>query len=119
MMLYRQRIRIQHLHQAQYRFDALQPQFTNDLRAFHNGRRRWTTQVRFGQLNHPLGHAPSQYPNNNYPDPSTPSSPHSTHTTTQTSILQPDINEPTPTANQHPKQQNPTTPQSFHSPRCY
>lgn len=31
IMLYRQRLRIQDLHQEQNRFDALQPQFTNDL----------------------------------------------------------------------------------------
>nr|POE49716.1 hypothetical protein CFP56_31168 [Quercus suber] len=43
IMLFCQRLRIQDLHQVQYRFDALQPRFTNDLRAFHN-RRRWTTQ---------------------------------------------------------------------------
>ncbi|KAL0011589.1 hypothetical protein SO802_006697 [Lithocarpus litseifolius] len=43
LMLYRQRMRIQELHHTQYRFDGLQPQFTNELRAFHN-RRRWTTQ---------------------------------------------------------------------------
>ncbi|KAL0014775.1 hypothetical protein SO802_001844 [Lithocarpus litseifolius] len=46
IMLYRQRLRIQDLHQVQYKFDALQPQFSNDLRAFHNHRRRWTTQIR-------------------------------------------------------------------------
>lgn len=36
IMLFMQRQRIQELHQVQYRFDALQPQFTNDLRAYHN-----------------------------------------------------------------------------------
>lgn len=72
-MLYRQRLKLQDLHQVQYRFDALQPQFTNELRAFH--RRRWTTQIRFGHLNQNHGHAApgDLFPEN--PNPSTPSSP--------------------------------------------
>ena len=36
LMLFRQRQCIQELHQMQYRFDAVQPQFTNELRAYHN-----------------------------------------------------------------------------------
>lgn len=50
LMLYRQLMRIQELHHTQYRFDGLQPQFTNELRAYHNRRRRRTTQVRYGPL---------------------------------------------------------------------
>lgn len=34
--LYRQRMRIQRLHQVQFRFDTLEPLFTNDLRVFFN-----------------------------------------------------------------------------------
>ena len=50
LMLFKQRQRIQELHYVQYRFDALQPQFTNKLCAYHNRMRRWTTQVCFGQV---------------------------------------------------------------------
>lgn len=87
----------------QYKFDALQPQFTNELRAYHNRRRRWTTQVRFGFVDHshnqvPLNSSPSEHPGpstpsthnqvplisspSEHPDPSTPSTPHSPHTNT-------------------------------------
>lgn len=72
-MLNRQRLKLQDLHQVQYRFDALQPQFTYELRAFH--RRRWTTQIRFGHLNQNHGHAAPDDLLPAYPDPSTPSSP--------------------------------------------
>nr|POE57138.1 hypothetical protein CFP56_34102 [Quercus suber] len=84
IMLYSQRLRIQDLHQVQYRFDALQPQFTNDLRAFHNRRRRWTTQIRYGLFNHPTNHAAPTHPNTAYLDPSTPSTPHSPYAETLT-----------------------------------
>lgn len=73
---YIDRVRIQDLHQVQYRFDALQPQFTNKLRAFH--RRRWTTQVRFGHLNQNHGHAsagevfPKRLDHNTPNSPNTP-----------------------------------------------
>lgn len=73
--LYRQRMRIQDLHQVQFQFDTLQLQFSNDLRAFHS--RRWTTQIRFGHLTQTLGHAAPFDPFLEFPDPSTPSSPHS------------------------------------------
>ena len=66
--LYRQRLRIQDLHQVQYKFDALQPQFSNDLKAFHNRQRRWTTQIRYGFFNHPFDHAIPSHPNSNYPE---------------------------------------------------
>lgn len=72
-MLYRQRVSIQDLHQVQYRFDALQPQFINELRAFH--RMRWTTQVRFGQLNQNQGQTSAGETFLGHPVPSTPSSP--------------------------------------------
>ena len=70
---YIDRVRIQDLHQVQYRFDALQPQFTNELRAFH--RRRWTTQVRFGHLNQNHGHVSASKVFPKHLDHSTPSSP--------------------------------------------
>ena len=73
--LYRQKVRIQDLHQVQFRFDALEPQFSNELRAFH--RRRWTTQIKFGHLTQTLGHATPFDPFPEYFDPSTPSPPHS------------------------------------------
>lgn len=78
LMLYRQRLRIQELHNTQYRFDGLQPQFTNELRVYHNRRRRWTTQVRFGPM-HPASSQTQHHHNHIFPDPSTPSSPLSLH----------------------------------------
>ena len=76
LMLYRQRLRIQELHHSQYRFDGLQPQFTNELRAYHNHGRRWATQVRFGPI--PLASSQTHHPNHShgFPDPSTPHSLH-------------------------------------------
>ena len=75
-MLFRQRHHIQELHQVQYRFDALQSQFTNDLRAFHNQRRRWTTQARFGFVDHNQNQVPLNFSPFGHPNPSTPSTPH-------------------------------------------
>lgn len=46
--LYRQRMRIQRLHQVHFRFDTLEPLFTNDLRAYYNPRQGWTSQICFG-----------------------------------------------------------------------
>lgn len=89
IMLIRQRLRIQDLHQVQFRFDALQPQFSNDLRAYHNRRRRWTTQIRYGFLNQAHAHANPINLNPPFLDPSTPSSTHSPHATTPTSNFQP------------------------------
>lgn len=89
IMLFRQRLRIQDLHQVQFRFDALQPQFSNDLRAYHNLRRRWTTQIRYGFLNQAHVHANPINLNPPFLDPSTPSSTHSPHATTPTSNFQP------------------------------
>ena len=82
LMLYRQRLRIQDLHQVQFRFDALQPQFSNYLRASHDCRRRWTTQVRFGFTRHTSVRANHQTHPPIYPDPSTPSTEHSHHAST-------------------------------------
>ena len=79
IMLYRQRLRTQELHQVQYKFDALQPQFSNYLRASHNRRRRWTTQVCFGPILHNQAHASQQPHPTAFPNPSTPSSEHSYH----------------------------------------
>lgn len=50
--LYRQRRRIQRLHQVQFGVDVVEPMFSNELRAYYNRRRRWTTQVHFGHLHH-------------------------------------------------------------------
>ena len=50
--LYRQRRRIQCLHQVQFGVDVVEPMFSNELRAYYNRRRRWTTQVHFGHLHH-------------------------------------------------------------------
>ena len=64
MSLFRQRRRIQQLHQVQFGFDALEPHFINALRAFYNRRRCWTTQIRFGNLyHHHLPHLDNQHPN--------------------------------------------------------
>ena len=54
MMIFRQQYRIQNLHQVRYSFDALEPPFSNDLRAFYNKRRRWTTRPNFGNMQHQL-----------------------------------------------------------------
>ena len=79
IMLYRQRLRTQELHQVQNRFDALQPQFSNYLRASHNRRRRWTTQVCFGPILHNPAHASQQPYPPAFPNPSTPSFEHLYH----------------------------------------
>lgn len=50
MMLFRQRYRIQNLHQVQYNFDALEPHFSNNLRAFYNQRRKWTSRTYFSNM---------------------------------------------------------------------
>ena len=82
LMLFRQRQRIQELHQVQYRFNALQPQFTNELRAYHNRRRRWTTQVCFGHVDQTHQQVLLNPSHSEHPDPSTPSTPHSPHAIT-------------------------------------
>ena len=82
LMLFRQRQRIQELHQVQYRFNALQPQFTNELRAYHNRRRRWTTQACFGHVDQTHQQVLLNPSHSEHPDPSTPSTPHSPHAIT-------------------------------------
>nr|POF03248.1 hypothetical protein CFP56_55585 [Quercus suber] len=79
LMLYRQHLRIQELHHTQYKFDGLQPHFTNELRAYHNRRRRWTTQVRYGLMPPASSQTQHHHHNQIFPDPSTPSTPHSLH----------------------------------------
>ena len=49
-LLIRQRNRIQRFHLVQYGFDSIEPQFHNELRAFFNRRRRWTTRARVGDI---------------------------------------------------------------------
>ena len=92
LMLYRQHLRIQDLHQVQFRFDALQPQFSNYLRASHNRQRRWTTQARFGFTYHPSVHANHQTHPPIYLDPSTPSTEHYQYASTPSTNPIPHIN---------------------------
>nr|POE66386.1 hypothetical protein CFP56_15105 [Quercus suber] len=47
-MLICQRHRIQRLYQVPFAFDSIEPQFHNELRAYFNKRRRWTTRARYG-----------------------------------------------------------------------
>ena len=49
-LLIRQRNRIQRFHHVQYGFDSIEPQFHNELRAYFNRRRRWTTTARGGDM---------------------------------------------------------------------
>ena len=73
-MLIRQRNRIQRMHQVQFGFDSLEPLFHNELRAFYNKRRRWTTRVRYGNLQQP--HHPHAHPVSTTASPvSNPSNP--------------------------------------------
>ena len=71
--IHRQRRRIQRIHQVQFGFDVLEPLFANNLRAYHNRRRRWATQIGFGNINHnPHIHSHDQPPNlenNDVPSP--------------------------------------------------
>ena len=71
--IYRQRRRIQRIHHVQFGFDVLEPLFANNLRAYHNKRRRWTTQIQFGNIYHnPHMHSHDQPPNlenNEVPSP--------------------------------------------------
>ena len=98
VMLFRQRLRIQDLHQVQFRFDALQPQLSNDLRAFHNRRRRWTTQIRYGLFHQSPDHANPINLNTLFPDPSTLSATNSPHATNPTSNFQPPHSFSNPTS---------------------
>lgn len=66
-------MRIQRLHQVHFRFDALEPLFSNDLRAFYNARNGWISQIRF-RPNH-LSH---HHHHHNAPNPPAPSSSDST-----------------------------------------
>lgn len=52
MSLFRQWVRIQNIHQVQFRYKSLEPHFTNELRAFSTNKRAWTSQLRFGILYH-------------------------------------------------------------------
>ena len=62
--IYRQRRRIQRIHQVQFGFNVLEPLFANNLRAYHNRRRTWTTQIRFRNIYHnPHMHSHDQPPN--------------------------------------------------------
>lgn len=70
MMLFRQRYHIQNLHQVHFSFDALEPQFSNDLRAFYNRRRRRTSYICFGNIYH---HHP--FPQTTHPNPVNQNSP--------------------------------------------
>ena len=54
----------------------------SQMKVFHNRKRRWTTQIRFGQILHTSEHAVPHPPS---PDPNTPSSPHSQHAATTSS----------------------------------
>ena len=49
-LLIRQRNRIQRFHHVQYGFDSIKPQFHNELRAYFNQRRRWTTRAMVGDM---------------------------------------------------------------------
>ncbi|XP_050269644.1 uncharacterized protein LOC126713816 isoform X1 [Quercus robur] len=100
LMLYRQRLRIQDLHQVQYRYDAMQPQFSNDLQTFH--KRRWTTQFWFGHITQLAGHANPHHSSPDHPNPSTPNSSHSNHATYPTTTNHPKNNEPNTTSTQQP-----------------
>lgn len=93
-MLFRQRHRIQRLHQVQFGFDALEPHFTNDLRAYYNNRSRWRTQVRFGNLYHMQY---EQHPINHSPD---------THTSHSTTESQDDRHQAAPKLSEPPEPPN-------------
>ena len=49
------------MHQVQFSFDALEPQFANDLKAFYNLRRRWISQILFGNIYHHHHNHPKPY----------------------------------------------------------
>ena len=55
-MLIRQRHRIQRLYQVPFAFESIDPQFHNELRAYFNKRRRWTTRARYDTENHSRDH---------------------------------------------------------------
>lgn len=60
MTLFRQRYRIQNLHQVLYNFDALEPHFSNNLRAFYNQRRKWTSRTHFSNMQQHFHSPPTQ-----------------------------------------------------------
>ena len=84
-----QRHRIQRLYHVPFAFDILEPQFHNELRAYFNKRRSWTTKARFGTMDfefpshahaHPPSapfnletpHSPASAPNQSIPGSYTP-----------------------------------------------
>lgn len=116
MMLFRQRYHIQNLHQVHFSFDALETQFSNDLRAFYNRRRRRTSYICFGNIYH---HHP--FPQTTHPNPVNQNSPtqdaefyHSplTHTQSHATIQTP---YPDPDTPQLRTDTNPMLNQSQHA----
>ncbi|KAK9985960.1 hypothetical protein SO802_030911 [Lithocarpus litseifolius] len=95
-MLIRQRQSIQRLYQVPYAFDSLEPQFHNELRAYFNKRRRWTTRVRYGNMD--VDNPSQDHPSHAIVDPEPPLAPdhtpnqsNSTTPTPQPSSLHQDI----------------------------
>ena len=69
-MLIRQRQRIQKLYQVPSSFDSLEPQFHNELRAYFNKRRHWTTRARYGNMD--VDNLPQDHPSHVTIDPKPP-----------------------------------------------
>ena len=93
--LIRQRQRLQRIFHVQYGFDAMEPHFHNELRAFYNKRRHWTTQVRGGNMQ------PNNHDHIHHPDPNPIHQSHSGGNNMQSNNHS-HIHHPEPNPNQSP-----------------
>nr|POE77210.1 hypothetical protein CFP56_58006 [Quercus suber] len=91
-MLICQKRRIQRLFQVQFGYDTLEPHFHNELRAFYDRRRHWTTHARNGNMQ-PNQHRQTHFSHDNPTDGH-----HATHPT------------PFPHNEQNTESSDPTTP---------
>nr|POE69558.1 hypothetical protein CFP56_49333 [Quercus suber] len=75
-MLICQRHRIQRVYHVPFAFNTLEPQFHNELRAYFNKWRSWTTRARYGTMDSEFPSYAHAYP------PSTPFNPEAPHSPT-------------------------------------
>lgn len=121
MMLFCQGYRIQNLHQVLYNFDALEPHFSNNLRAFYNRRRKWTSRTHFSNMQQHFHsrnnthHPPNNSHNHHIPSGQVPHSQSSSSHTHATSVRRyPDPDTP-PFINPVPSLPLQRNHQPFHS----
>ena len=109
----------------QFRFDALKPHFSNDLKAYFNRRRRWTTKICFGLVAQHQHYScnPLHYPNQHFTHTQTPNlssnpaNPHPFHAPASPIYPNPRIVPPSPNTNinHNPPHQIPNQTNTVHS----